>query len=367
MKFTSELLYEPSGWRELVIPVAGRGESLRTGLQVRVRDSLRKLLREIGCAIPGSKLDDLCVEIDELDVSRRYSPNLYFAYFGLLQGMARSDARAVVECCDVLRNYLRAPYCDMLEIREEVDDVARSFLHAHRAASRSEASFLEFATSAKDSGAEDDIDPSAVASARRQLAELNALIATSNPDLADELASIVSVLQLMPRSFAAEAASSLSAFGMVLVRPPPNLTGSRERFFYFDRVVHEAAHTWLNLLMTFDPLVTNGATLAPSPARLTLRPVKGVLHAHFVFFRLLHAYAKAPQCIRETHDANSLDLTADEIGRMSLSELPLSFALREGIYFDKFTEGDAVLRSSANFTARGQHFFDAMKETISHV
>ncbi|MDR7006209.1 aKG-HExxH-type peptide beta-hydroxylase [Paraburkholderia strydomiana] len=262
---------------------------------------------------------------------------------------------------------MRAPYCDIFEIRDKVDGVARSFMRAQRAASRSKASFLEFVTNVEDGGAGDGIDPSLAVSARRQLAELNALIATGNPNLADELASIVSVLQLMPQTFSAEAASSLSAFGMVVVRPPLNVTESSERFFYFDRVIHEAAHTWLNLLMTFDPLVTNGATLTPSPARLTLRPVKGVLHAHFVFFRLLHAYANAPQCIRATHDASSLGLTADQIGRMSLSELPLSFALREGVYFGKFMEGDAVLRSSANFTAHGQHFFDAMKETVCHV
>jgi HEXXH motif-containing protein len=363
MKTALELLNEPSEWRKLVYPASGASELLRTGLQKKMKDSLRKVLLETARVMP-EKLTNPGQPIAALDISRRFSPRLYFTYFGLLQEMARSDTSSVAQRCDELLECLRAPYADTFEVRDTVDDIAWSFLRAHRAATSSNASVLEVALSTTDGDACDTVDCSAAASARRQLAEMKLAIAACNPNLADEISSLVCVVQLMPRSFSAEAASSLAAFGTVLVRPPSQICEPHERFFYFDRVLHESAHIYLNMLMTFDPLVKNGADPAPSPARQTLRPIKGVLHAHFVFFRLLHAYRYAPGYIRQTEAPAP---SPEQLDRLSLSALPLSFATREAVYLDKFMRGDAILRDHAVFTPPGQHFLDSMREAVCHV
>ena len=363
MNTTSEMLDDPCEWRKLIYPASGVSELLRTGLQAKMKDSLQKVLREIARVMP-EKLAGLENPVAELDSSRRYSPRLYFAYFGVLQEMARSDASSVARRCDELLECLQAPYSDAFEIRWDVNDITRSFLHAQQAATRTNASFLQITASTQNHDEVESVRRFAVMSARRHIADLTTAIAVSNPNLADEISNIVSVVQLMPPAFSAEAASSLAAFGMVLVRPPSGIRKQHKRFFYFDRLLHEAAHIYLNMLMTFDPLVKNGADPAPSPARQTLRPVKGVLHAHFVFFRLLHAYRHAPEFIRQT-DAPTPP--PDEIDRLSLSALPLSFAAREAVYFDKFMQGDAILRSSAVFTKPGQVFLDSMKEAVCHV
>jgi hypothetical protein len=361
---TSELPYEPFEWPQLVLPVAGLGESLRTGLQAKIKASLLKLLQEIARLLPDDDVAQFRLAIDELDASRRYAPGLYFTYFGLLQSIARSDRNAILERYEALRICLHAPYCDAFEVRDSVDEIALSFLRTHQIATRTDASFLELTANATKRDAMEYIDASAAGTSRQRMSELQTALTANLPDLADEVSTLVSVVQLMPRSFAAEAASSLAAFGMVLVRPPSDLTEQYERFFYFDRVIHEAAHIYLNLLMTFDLLVNNGSELAPSPARQTYRPVKGVLHAHFVFFRLLYAYQHAPESIRRTEAPGG---SLAQINRLSLSALPLSYARRKAVYLDKFLQGDAILRSSARFTPRGQYFFDAMREAVCHV
>lgn len=365
MKTTPRILLEPDLCQDLVLPSSGRSILIRTALQENMKDSLQKVLPPIARLLPDSAagLED---EVEGLDTARRFSPRLYFDYFTLLQGMAQSDVRAVAARSAALRRCLHMPYADRFEVRERMDEIALSFMRAHRTATLSDASHLAIDTQESDTYPRyiDSISRWTAASARRHLATLQMALAASEPHLADELSSLVSVVQLMPQSFFAEAASSLAAFGTILVRPPMDSPEKSTQFFYFDRIVHESAHIYLNMLMTFDPLLTNGAALAESPARQTLRPLKGVLHAHFVFFRLLHAYRHAPDAIRNTEAPCP---SRAEMDRMSLSALPLSFAAREAVYLDKFIQGDSILRSSAAFTPCGQRFFDAMTETLCHV
>ncbi|MGF7131484.1 hypothetical protein P3T40_002966 [Paraburkholderia sp. EB58] len=368
MKTIAETLHEHSEWRELALPRAGVSKALRTELQTRLKDSLFKVLQEIARVIPEPFTQER-VMIAALDPSRRYAPNLYFAYFSVLESMARSDSMAVVQRCAALRECLYAPYCDEFEIRQGVDDITLSFTRARDTAAQSDASRPDFSTGTmeRQEQAADEciaVHPSVAHTARRHCAATKTFIAARDPDLADELDSIMSVVQLMPASFTAEAASSLSSFGMIVVRPLENVSERQQQFFYFDRLVHEASHLYLNLLMTFDPLVTNGSTLAPSPARQTLRPLKGVLHAHFVFFRLLHAYRSASDM---AGNADEPDLSAEAAAHLPIGALPLSFRMRQAVYAARFMQGDAILRSHAQFTERGRMILDSMREAVRHV
>ena len=368
MKTISETLHEHSGWRELALPRAGVSKALRSELQTRLKDSLFKVLTEIARVIPEPFAQERAM-IAALDSSRRYSPNLYFAYFSLLESMARSDSMAVVQRCAALRECLTAPYCDEFEIRQGVDDITLSFAPTRNTAAQSDACRPDFSTGAmkcQEQVADECIavHPPVAQAATRHCAATKTFIAARDPDLADELDSIVSVVQLMPASFASEAASSLASFGMILVRPLKSGSEQQKRFFYFDRLVHEASHLYLNLLMTFDPLVTNGSTSAPSPARQTLRPIKGVLHAHFVFFRLLHAYRSASDL---AGNADEPDLSAEAAAHLPIGALPLSFRTRQAVYAARFMQGDAILRSHAQFTERGRMVLDSMREAVQHV
>jgi hypothetical protein len=370
MKTISETLHEHSEWRELAFPRAGVGGALRTQLQTRLKDSLLKVLQEIARVIPEPFAQERAM-VAALEPSRRYTPNLYFAYFSLLESMARSDTLAVVQRCTALRDCLYAPYCDEFDIRQGVNDITLSFTRARDIATQSDACRPDFSTSTlehqEQAGGADLVVPASLAqTARRHCAATKAFIAARDPDLADEIDSMVSVVQLMPASFAAEAASSLSSFGMILIRPLENASEQQQQFFYFDRLIHEASHLYLNLLMTFDPLVTNGSTLAPSPARQTLRPVKGVLHAHFVFFRLLHAYRNASELAVEEVDVEEPGLSAAAASHLPIGALPLSFRTRQAVYAARFTQGDAILRSHAQFTGRGRLVLDSMREAVQH-
>ncbi|MFM0015899.1 HEXXH motif-containing putative peptide modification protein [Paraburkholderia sediminicola] len=368
MKTISETLNDYSEWRELALPRTGSSRALLIELQRKLKESLLKVLQEIERVIPDP-LTQLRAMVWALDPSRRYAPDLYFAYFSLLESMARSDAVAVVQRCNALRDCLYAPYCDEFEIRQGVDDITLSFTRARHTAAESDVCRADFSTIAieregQTSGECPAVDPSVAQTARRHCAATKIFIAARDPDLADELDSIVSVVQLMPPSFAAEAASSLSSFGMVLVRPLEHASEQHQRLFYFDRLVHEASHLYLNLLMTFDQLVTNGSALAPSPARQTLRPVKGVLHAHFVFFRLLHAYRSASEL---AGDADEGGVPAESAAHLPIGALPLSFHMRQAAYAARFMQGDAILRSHAEFTERGRIFLESMREAVQHV
>jgi hypothetical protein len=368
MKTITETLHEHSEWRELVLPRTGVSRTLRTELQTRLKDSFFKVLQEIARVIPEPFTQERAM-IAALDPSRRYAPNLYFAYFSLLESMARSDSMAVVQRCVALRECLYAPYCDEFEIRQDVDDITLSFTRTRNTVAQSEACRPDFSTGAieRQERTSDEciaVHSSVAQMARRHCAATKTFIAARDPDLADELDSIVSVVQLMPASFATEAASSLASFGMILVRPLENVSEQQQQLFYFDRLVHEASHLYLNLLMTFDPLVTNGSTPAPSPARQTLRPVKGVLHAHFVFFRLLHAYRSASDLAGNVDEP---DLSAEAAAHLPIGALPLSFRTRQAVYAARFMQGDAILRSHAQFTKRGRMVLDSMREAVQHV
>src|ERR1700722_14492018 len=145
MKTIAETLHEHSEWRELALPRAGVSKALRTELQTRLKDSLFKVLQEIARVIPEPFTQER-VMIAALDPSRRYAPNLYFAYFSVLESMARLDSMAVVQRCAALRECLYAPYCDEFEIRQGVDDITLSFTRARDTAAQSDASRPDFST-----------------------------------------------------------------------------------------------------------------------------------------------------------------------------------------------------------------------------
>jgi len=84
MNTTVEMLDDPTEWRKLIYPASGVSELLRTRLQAKMKDSLRKVLLEIARVMPA-KLTRGSDVVAGLDSSRRYSPRLYFTYFGLLQ------------------------------------------------------------------------------------------------------------------------------------------------------------------------------------------------------------------------------------------------------------------------------------------
>src|ERR1700741_4982419 len=85
MKTISETLQDHSEWRELALPRPGSGRALRIELQRRLKDSLFKVLQEIERVIPEPLTQEHAM-VEALDPSRRYAPDLYFAYFSLCQG-----------------------------------------------------------------------------------------------------------------------------------------------------------------------------------------------------------------------------------------------------------------------------------------
>lgn len=71
------------------------------------------------------------------------------------------------------------------------------------------------------------------------------------------------------------------------------IKSSHSILYYIDHIIHECAHTALNILNAKDELVTNAPTERfPAPLRKDLRPMIGLFHALFVLNRVCGTFKK---------------------------------------------------------------------------
>ncbi|CAM1333171.1 aKG-HExxH-type peptide beta-hydroxylase [Tenacibaculum aestuariivivum] len=92
------------------------------------------------------------------------------------------------------------------------------------------------------------------------------------------------------RGFPFIGGSSLNHFGTSFF----NLLPEWSIECYADHIVHEAAHQKIHSIFELEPILLNpNDTLAKSPIRPDKRPLEGIFHATFVFYRLSHFFFKA--------------------------------------------------------------------------
>lgn len=108
----------------------------------------------------------------------------------------------------------------------------------------------------------------------------------ATPNLYNEFNVFASDIMLI-HSPTMNAASSISSLGII------RMSQLREHQIwtrYFENIVHEAAHQYLNNLWYLDPIILNeGEQSYNSPLRKEKRPLSGIYHALFVLARTIRA------------------------------------------------------------------------------
>jgi hypothetical protein len=334
----------------LVLPRSGVSVALRTSLQQRTRDSLQLLLNEVQRATHADMELQRSL-LSTLDIDQRFSPYLYSVYFSLLEHMSEGDAEKVMQTCNRLTEVAENPYCDELVIQSTIDnDIFHSYRMKRLMQSPLDAKKHEIAKEKLDS------------LYKNKIANVYQTIHQADKHLADEINTLLSMIHLTTEAFPISSLSSMALFGMILIDVDDKKTEAEQHLHLYDSVVHEAAHLYLNLLMSNDPFITNGDDQDYSPARTEIRPIKGILHAHFVFFRSLLAYHAAQDRLS---DAKETGLSQNEAEAAPLPALPLSFAVRQHAYRHKFFQGNEILRRSAHFTECGSEFMQVMEQIIN--
>lgn len=336
-------------WADVIGPRTDVCKHLLCTLQTRIRDCLRQMLQEIE-RVTGARVGGQLERVTQLDDLRRFRPEIFAAYFALLDGMARGDRGAIARGCKILEAVLQAPYRDERSILRQmsatVHDVYRNIgipIPADGVATMS-------------------IDDAIANRVTRNVEQAREILAEHDRPLANELDTIVSTIQFVPEWFFAQGMSTIGLLGLIAIRAQDSESSARMRLCYFDLLVHEGAHQYLNLLMTFNPLVKNGHQQVFSPLRAEVRPLKGVLHAQFVLFRLLLAYRNARSAFATNdHDQFSLE----DLSKAPAAALPFSYEVRYAAYREKFRLGDLILREHADVTEAGRAMLDGMREMVA--
>ena len=169
-----------------------------------------------------------------------------------------------------------------------------------------------------------------------------------------EVSDLLAVINLIKPNFGTSSSSSLRYFGLMTLRYKKLPTTEAQFLYFFDSLVHEAAHMYLNLIMTHDPILLNAQGEFYSPARNTLRPLKGVLHAHFVFYKLVMTYRLVEKFFNRKGKKKNSGI---DYLNLNIAQLPYDFYERLAAYEQKFQQGQQIIRKEARFTEIGEKLF----------
>ena len=113
--------------------------------------------------------------------------------------------------------------------------------------------------------------------------------------------------------------------------------------YYIEHIVHECAHTALNLINSYDELVTNSAEEAfDAPFRKDSRPMIGIFHAYFVLSRICYVFDK----IKSTVNADM----REEINERFNNAL------------QKLKETHDIVEKHSRFTPQGEKIYVSIKK-----
>lgn len=213
-----------------------------------------------------------------------FSPWFFYLYFQLVCAIENDDVDAVknnlnlfqtshlndfvMHAMEVQPGLQQSWECDSFE-----NEVLVSFGHdEYQARSPNQNEFVDFKS---------DIDTALQ------------LINAADPILANEIQSLVSCVRLVISS-GVGSATSPKFFGVIYITKPDfAIDYDRRILSSIDHLVHEAAHLFLNLVLTHDPLVLNAEQdRFVSPLRSDLRPMLGIYHGAFVLNRVIGVFKK---------------------------------------------------------------------------
>ena len=169
-----------------------------------------------------------------------------------------------------------------------------------------------------------------------------------DPDCAAEIRSVVSDVVIV-KSQNVNAGSSFRAFGYIVLR---ELEPDRAWTTYLESIVHEAAHLYLYLLWTHDPIIENeGEGLFRSPVRPGGRPLSAIFHAMFVLARTIRTI----RIVRED------SVYREDISRMSTS---YNYAKNPDGFEVKFFEAYETIKDNAQLTPLGEELLRGCRAMV---
>jgi hypothetical protein len=164
-------------------------------------------------------------------------------------------------------------------------------------------------------------------------------IKTITPIIYQELDVLVSDIMLIhsPTMNAASSISALGIFRMSQIKENQNWTR------YFENIIHEAAHQYLNYLWFLDPIILNeGDRLFSSPLRKEKRPLSGIFHALFVLARTMYG-------IKTLKNNKSYNPQSDRV------ETAYNNAGNDASFEEKFNDCWLLIKENAELTEIGEN------------
>jgi HEXXH motif-containing protein len=120
----------------------------------------------------------------------------------------------------------------------------------------------------------------------------------------------------------------------------------------------------LNIIMGLDSVILNDASERYfSPAKIELRPMKGIFHAHFVFYRLIYMYLKAGKVFNPKNKPLSKNISIEELDA-NIAMLPWEYKRRLLVWIHKFKQGEEIIVKHAKLTKIGEQLFEKMSENF---
>ncbi|STX50198.1 HEXXH motif domain [Legionella busanensis] len=313
-------------------------------LRKRTRKSFLELILAAEKGL-NANFNLLLKKINSLDVNKHFSPMLYFYYYSVLEALYGQKKDEVDNLCHLLNEFSIDNFYiqEFLIDNDQNNPIIENQLNYVRSVSNKIETFEQLSTTEYDL-------------AKKQIAKVFSVIKKTNKKLYNEIQEILAVLHISKGIFFATAATSLKYFGMIILRYKLLDSEEQQFLYFFDSIIHETSHVFLNLLMTIDPIILNSTELYHSPARNVLRPLKGIFHAHFVFFRLIVMYRLAEDYLIDIKHSGH----HENYSNRPIRDLPYFYQDRLNAYHIKFKQGEEILLKHAKLTEFGAAFLHSL-------
>lgn len=181
---------------------------------------------------------------------------------------------------------------------------------------------------------------------RPELFRAISAIANYIPDAYDEFQGLVTDVALM-RSDMMNAGSSTKSLGIMRVS---NIKSGQDWTRYFENIIHECGHQFLNYLWYFDPLIENeDAGMFSSPLRTEPRPLSGIFHAYFVLARTIDGAARLKE-------QAGIELSSAYNNKKN-----------DASFLQKFQDCEVTLAKNAAFTSVGGRLFEQCRKVVNDI
>ena len=227
-------------------------------------------------------------KIAKLDPCKKLVSEIYFLYFNLRNGVEESNLYQVLGIIKVLEEKeLNEFYSRSISIASILHE-PWEFLKISTIKSN------DFAYNASDVTLE-PVDDKALHPIKLKIEQSIHFISKNSNELAQEVYEYVTSVKIF-KGTPLVGMSSVEMFGSILLRFPDINIRNRYKdllIYFCENIIHEMAHYHLNILESYDKLVTNSSKeVYKAPFRSDFRPMRGILHAFFVLAKLIKFFKK---------------------------------------------------------------------------